>query len=139
MDFSPLFTCRIVEHPTKKKKRKKKKGKGKDAELQLLTVLVLVVLLSRQAVVPGGGFSFFLFGFSPGSPVFFLWFFSRSQTILLPLSALSSPVFIGKKQGERGILPLPNRATRVGWLGRPLCSRHRTVKGAHPLCFFILL
>jgi hypothetical protein len=81
-----------VEHPTKKKKRKKKKGKGKDAELQLLTVLVLVVLLSRQAVVPGGGFSFFLFGFSPGSPVFFLWFFSYG--FFLGLRPFSSPFLL---------------------------------------------
>ena len=45
-------------------------------------------------------------------------------------SALSSPV-----HEERGLLPLSSHGTGVGWSGRPLCSRPRTVRGARPLCF----
>jgi hypothetical protein len=55
---------------------------------------------------------------------------------LLPFSsALSSFVFIGKKHGERGLLPLSSHGTGVGWLGHLLCSRPRTARGARPLCF----
>jgi hypothetical protein len=36
---------------------------------------------------------------------------------------------------ERGLLPLSSHGTGVGWSGRPLCSRPRTVRGARPLCF----
>jgi hypothetical protein len=55
---------------------------------------------------------------------------------LLPSSsALSSPVFIGKKHGERGLLPLSNHGTGVGCTGRPSCSRPKTPWGVRPFCF----
>jgi hypothetical protein len=46
-----------------------------------------------------------------------------------------SPVFIGKKQGERDLLPLSSLGTGVGWSWRPLCSHLRIARGARPLCF----
>jgi hypothetical protein len=50
--------------------------------------------------------------------------------------ALSSLVFIGKKTGGRGLLPLPSYGARVGWSGQPLCNRPITAQGVRPLCFF---
>jgi len=74
-------------------------------------------------------FSFFLSLFSFYSFFFLLLFLLPSS------SALSSPVLIGKKHRERGLLPLSSNGTGVGWPGRPLCSRPRTAWGARPLCF----
>jgi hypothetical protein len=67
-------------------------------------------------------------------PLFFFlfWFF-----FLPPFSsALSSPVFIGEKWGEKGLLPLSSHGTGVEWSGRPLGSHLRAACGACPLCFF---
>ena len=67
--------------------------------------------------------------------VFFLFFFFLLLFLLPSSSTLSSPVLIGKKHRERGLLPLSSNGTGVGWPGRPLCSRPRTAWGARPLCF----
>jgi len=79
-------------------------------------------------------FVFFLFSFSSSS-VFFPFLMLPCQ-LSLPFLALSSPVFIGKYMGERGLLPLSSHGTGVGWPGRPLYSRPRTAQGVRPLCVF---
>jgi len=82
-------------------------------------------------------FSFLLSLFLPYffslSFFFFLSLFSLSSPIS---STLSSPVFIGKKQGERGLLPLSSRGTGIGWPRQPPqgCPR-----GSSPLFFRLVV
>ena len=78
---------------------------------------------------------FFLFSFCFPSllPLFFLFFLSLSFFVsFFFLRYFLSLVFIGKKQGERGLLPLLSHGAVVG---RPLCSRPRTAQGVRPLYF----
>jgi len=81
-------------------------------------------------------FSFLLSLFLPyffSLSFFFLSLFSLSSPIS---STLSSPVFIGKKQGERGLLPLSSRGTGIGWPRQPPqgCPR-----GSSPLFFRLVV
>jgi hypothetical protein len=79
---------------------------------------------------------FFFFVFLLFFLCFFFPFLMLPYQLSLPFLALSSPVFIGKYMGERGLLPLSSHGTGVGWPGRPLYSRPRTAQGVRPLCVF---
>ena len=81
-------------------------------------------------------FLFFFFVFLLFFLCFFFPFLMLPYQLSLPFLALSSPVFIGKYMGERGLLPLSSHGTGVGWPGRPLYSRPRTAQGVRPLCVF---
>jgi hypothetical protein len=81
-------------------------------------------------------FFVFFFCFPSLLPLFFFPFLMLPYQLSLPFLALSSPVFIGKYMGERGLLPLSSHGTGVCWPGRPLYSRPRTAQGVRPLCVF---
>jgi hypothetical protein len=71
---------------------------------------------------------------------FRLCFFSSSFFWSFPaalfLCSLFPCIYRKKKQGGRGLLPLPSHGARVGWSGQPLCNRPITAQGVRPLCFF---
>jgi len=85
-------------------------------------------------------FSFLLSLFLPcffSLPFFFFCPFSALFSLSSPISStLSSPIFIGKKQGERGLLPLSSRGTGIGWPRQPPqgCPR-----GSSPLFFRLVV
>ena len=89
---------------------------------------IYVLLLSSFSFSPLFFFLSLSFFFCP-----FFALFSLSSPIS---STLSSPVFIGKKQGERGLLPLSSRGIGIGWPRQPPqgCPR-----GSSPLFFRLVV